>query len=206
MSTMMTSVKRSIDPERAQGRRTQVLDAAAVCFARSGFHGASMAEISRQAGMSIGHIYNYFTSKDAIIMAFVAMRVEHVTNRLIHVGKQDDPLEYMFDEILEIVEQHLDPAYWGMSMEIYAEASRNPTIATALAQADATAREQFGALIQRGRAQRGLAADDRTVAGRTEAMISMFNGLPMRALHHPTLDRDSLVDAFRVAMKALMMS
>jgi AcrR family transcriptional regulator len=199
-------VKRGTDPERAQGRRMQVLDAAAVCFARSGFHGASMAQISKQAGMSAGHIYNYFDSKDAIIMAFVALRVEHVTNRLLHVGEQADPLAFMFDEIVEIVDEHLNPEFWSISMEMVAEASRNPTIATALRDADASARKQFSALVQRGRAQRGLAADDVTVAGRTEAMVALFNGLPLRALYHPELDRGSLVEAFRVAMKALLMS
>ena len=156
--------------------------------------------------MSAGHIYNYFESKDAIIMAFVEMRVEHVTNRLCHVGKQDDPLEYMFEELGEIVDEHLDLASWSMTMEIYAEAARNPVIANALQTADATARAQLNTLIQRGRAQRGLASDDATVNSRTEAMAAMFNGLPMRALHHPGLDRDSLVTALRVGMKALMMT
>jgi AcrR family transcriptional regulator len=198
--------KRSGDAERAQGRRMQVLDAAAICFARSGFHGASMSQISKQAGMSAGHIYNYFDSKDAIIMAFVAMRVEHVTARLFHVGSQDDPLEYMYEEIVRIVDEQLAPDFWGISLEIYAEAARNPVIATALRAADASARNQFAALIKQGRACRGLAADDATVAGRTEATVAMFNGLPMRALQHPELDRASLVDAFRIGMKALLMS
>lgn len=203
---MNTIVKRHTDPERAQHRRTQVLDAAAICFARSGFHGASMAEISKQAGMSAGHIYNYFDSKDAIIMAFVAMRVEHVTNRLVHVGMQPDPLEYMCADVGAIVDQHLDKEFWGMSLEIFAEASRNPTIAAAVEAADTDARGQLRALIANGRRQRGLAADDATIDGRTEAMITMFNGLPLRILHHPGLDRVSMVHAFEVAMRALMLS
>ena len=44
------------DRQRAGKRCEQVLDAAAACFRRRGFHGASMAEISREAGMSVGHI------------------------------------------------------------------------------------------------------------------------------------------------------
>ena len=203
---MSTILKRHIDPERAQSRRAQVLDAAALCFARSGFHGASMAEISKQAGMSAGHIYNYFDNKDAIIMAFVGMRMEHVNDRLGHLALQDDPLESLCDGILEIVEENMQGDFLGMSLEIFAEASRNPTIACALQAADADARGQLRALIQQGREQRGLAADVRTVDGRTEAMIAMFNGLPLRAVHHPGLDRVGMADAFRVAMKALMMS
>jgi AcrR family transcriptional regulator len=203
---MTNIVKRHIDPERAQHRRTQVLDAAAVCFARSGFHGASMAEISKAAGMSAGHIYNYFDNKDAIIMAFVAMRMEHVNDRLGVMAQQPDPLEFMCDQMFEIVQENMCGDFLGMSLEIFAEASRNPIIAGALQAADDDARGQLRALIQKGREQRGLAADARTVDGRTEAMITMFNGLPLRAVHHPDLDREATVEAFRVAMKALMMT
>lgn len=203
---MGTLVKRNSDPERAQSRRMQVLDAAAVCFGRSGFHGASMAEISKQAGMSAGHIYNYFDSKDAIIMAFVAIRVDEVTHKLANVSQQPDPLAFMVGELANIVAEHLDSEYWGLSLEIFAEAARNPVIATALQAADADARIQMHALIARGREQRGLAFDDATVAGRTETMITMFNGLPLRALHHPALDRDGIIEAMGVAMKALLMS
>ena len=60
------------DKDRGQMRREQVLTAAAACFQRHGFHGASMAQISREAGMSVGHIYHYFANKEAIIAAIVA--------------------------------------------------------------------------------------------------------------------------------------
>jgi AcrR family transcriptional regulator len=50
-------------------RRAQVLDAARVCFAQSGFRGASMQEICAEAKMSPGALYRYFPSKEAIIEA-----------------------------------------------------------------------------------------------------------------------------------------
>src|SRR6476659_9938831 len=48
-------------------RRTEILDAAERCFARSGFHQASMQEICAEAGMSPGNLYRYFASKEALI-------------------------------------------------------------------------------------------------------------------------------------------
>jgi AcrR family transcriptional regulator len=38
-------------------RRTQILDAALVCFAKRGFHQTSMHDISADAGISVGLIY-----------------------------------------------------------------------------------------------------------------------------------------------------
>ena len=48
-------------------RRDEILAAAARCFVRSGFHGASMQDICTEAGMSPGNLYRYFPSKEALI-------------------------------------------------------------------------------------------------------------------------------------------
>ena len=50
-------------------RRTQILEAAVVCFAKHGFHQASMHDISAEAGISVGLIYRYFQNKEAVIAA-----------------------------------------------------------------------------------------------------------------------------------------
>ena len=70
--------KRHSDPALAEARRNQVLCAAADCFRRKGYHGAGMAEISKTAGMSAGHIYNYFASKEAIIESIVERDMEEM--------------------------------------------------------------------------------------------------------------------------------
>lgn len=203
---MRTTEKRHHDPERAASRRKQVLEAAALCFSRSGFHGASMAEISKAAGMSAGHIYNYFDGKDAIIMGFVERRMEEVSVLLRDLGQRDDPLQAMLDDAPASLAEHLDPAFWTLPMEIHAEASRNPRIAAALQAADLDSRTQFRTLVKSAREKRGLAVDDVTMDGRVDTLISLFHGLPLRALHRPDMDRAALLDGFRVAMKALLMT
>ena len=43
-----------------EARRQQILDAACDCVRQAGFHGASMAEIAKASGLSVGLIYRYF--------------------------------------------------------------------------------------------------------------------------------------------------
>ena len=50
------------------------MDAAIVCFARDGFHRATMQDICREAQLSPGAIYRYFASKDEIIEAIADER------------------------------------------------------------------------------------------------------------------------------------
>src|ERR671914_2805432 len=49
-------------------RRTQILEAAARSFVRSGFHRTTMQDVAAEAGMSPGNLYRYFPSKDAIVI------------------------------------------------------------------------------------------------------------------------------------------
>ena len=203
---MNTPVKRRTDPERAQSRRNQVLQAAAVCFARSGFHGASMSEISKEAGMSAGHIYNYFDSKDAIIMAFVDLQSEHVLAQLRELDGKDDPLQSMIDEAPRHIDESLDPHFFELPMEMCAEAARNPRIAEAMRAADVKAMEKFRPIIKRERERRGLPVDDALLDGRIDTLVSLFHGLPVRALNRPQIDSASLVAGYRVALKALLLT
>ena len=52
--------------ERA--RRHQILDAAAKCFSRGGFSATSMPEIAAEAGLSVGALYRYFSSKEDLFL------------------------------------------------------------------------------------------------------------------------------------------
>jgi len=56
------------------GRRRQILDAANHCFARVGFHHATMQDVIRESGLSAGAIYNHFASKEDIIIAIADAR------------------------------------------------------------------------------------------------------------------------------------
>ncbi|HNX20648.1 MAG TPA: helix-turn-helix domain-containing protein, partial [Acidobacteriota bacterium] len=61
---------------KSEARRRQILDAAADCFRRYGFHAATIANISETAGMSAGHIYHFFPNKEAIVRAIIEQNVK----------------------------------------------------------------------------------------------------------------------------------
>jgi TetR/AcrR family fatty acid metabolism transcriptional regulator len=67
------------DPIREQlieARRAQILDAAATVFAEKGFHRATTKEIARAAGVSEGTIYNYFESKEDLLIGLMTRLAE----------------------------------------------------------------------------------------------------------------------------------
>ena len=52
-----------------QAVRARIVDAAVRVFAVRGYHGATMQDVAREAGLSIGAIYTWFRSKDELFLA-----------------------------------------------------------------------------------------------------------------------------------------
>ena len=185
---------------RNRARRDQILSAAMKCFVENGFHGSSMAELAKRARMSVGHIYHYYESKDAIIEAIVDRDIEEAPGMLDAFSGADDLVAAMMDRLDETVERHLDRDRAALRLEILAEAARNPRIAAKLHSADAAARNR---LI---RALKGRLSNvgPGEVADRVEATAAIFQGLIVRAVHNPDLDRDAFVRTMRLVLRELL--
>jgi AcrR family transcriptional regulator len=185
---------------RNRARRDQILSAAMKCFVENGFHGSSMAELAKRAGMSVGHIYHYYESKDAIIEAIVDRDIEEAPGMLDAFSGADDLMAAMMDRLDETVERHLDRDRAALRLEMLAEAARNPRIAEKLHSADATARNR---LIQ-ALSARLTNLSPGEVADRVEATAAIFQGLIVRAVHNPDLDRDAFVRTMRLVLRELL--
>ena len=66
--------RRSPRSRRSAETRERILHAATEVFARSGFHGARVADIAEQAGIAYGLVYHYFHNKDDILAAIFSER------------------------------------------------------------------------------------------------------------------------------------
>lgn len=62
--------------ERQEQTRELLLNAAAMVFARRGFHEASVEEIASEAGFSTGAVYSNFAGKEELFLALADREVE----------------------------------------------------------------------------------------------------------------------------------
>ncbi len=51
---------------RKEQRKIEIMDTALKLFSTDGFYAVTIADIAKELGMSVGNIYNYFSSKDAL--------------------------------------------------------------------------------------------------------------------------------------------
>lgn len=202
MSTKIT--KRHTDPAVAEARRTQVLEAAEDCFRRKGYHAAGMAEIAKTAGMSAGHIYNYFASKETIIEAIIQQEMEEMFS--IFQQFEDQPgelINVMLEGCDEGVERHLNKQQDTLQLEMLAEAVRNQKVASLLQASDTQARAKMRRLLT---GERSLVknATDKEIDARINVIFAMFSGLLLRRTLYPELQKDTVLLALRPALKTLL--
>ncbi len=134
-------------------RHTQILNAALVCFAKRGFHQASMHDISAEAGISagisVGLIYRYFENKDAVISAMAdrhKKEIHEVLERAQQASTLLESLEILFtahccEDAPQVVSAFV--------VDLYAEASRNPRVADLVRDVLQTAMDGVTDLIAR---------------------------------------------------------
>ncbi|MBH0077277.1 TetR/AcrR family transcriptional regulator [Pseudoalteromonas sp. SWYJ118] len=202
---MKPKAKRQTDPAIAQARREQILTAAAECFHRKGYHGAGMAEISKTAGMSAGHIYNYFESKEAIIESIIEKDMEEMFS--IFQQFEDHPgdvLQALIDGLNIGVQRHMDTGSCVIDLDMMAEAGRNVKVATLLRETDVQARDRMRQLLTSERsALKDI--DELELESRINVIFSMMAGLLLRKLLYPELTEETVLIALRPAMKTLLM-
>jgi AcrR family transcriptional regulator len=149
---------RKVDPEKVEAKRRRILDAAIECFARGGFHGTSTAEICAAADMSPGNLFHYFPSKAAIIEAIAQEDQREMAALFARHADAADALQAIADIAVEMMKLGSEPTYARISIEIAAEASRNPEIAALFAANEARVTDGMAALIRRGIAQGAIDA------------------------------------------------
>jgi AcrR family transcriptional regulator len=130
-----------------QDRRDEILEAARRCFARMGFHQASMQQICLEAGMSPGNLYRYFPSKEALIAGIAERDRAEVGAELVQAQNATDffgTLEALAQR--HFVDRSMDDV--GLCLEMVAESRRNPTIGRIMGDFDVEIRERLTAMLK----------------------------------------------------------
>lgn len=131
LSSPPTPTSTSPADTAADARVAEILAAARQAFAEKGFDGASMQDLARAAGMSVGNFYRYFPSKAAIVQALIALDLEEMAQDFLPIFASDDPIATMRQQVrIKLVEHQCnhDGALWA---EITATALRKPEIGLA---------------------------------------------------------------------------
>jgi TetR/AcrR family transcriptional regulator, repressor for uid operon len=184
-----------------EARRQQILDAAAECFARKGFHHSTMHDICQMAELSPGAVYRYFASKDDIIAAMEEQGRQHSAAIIEAVTRERkdtlDVLEGLVDVFFSKLEDVRDCA---VHIELWAEALSNPRIREMVVGIDDSIRNAFVTKIVRDAQKRGEINAKLDADSVARVMMAFWDGLVLQK----TLDPEVDIWKYVAVMKSMM--
>lgn len=168
-------------------RRQLIISAAKKCFSRSGFHGASMADISRESGLGAGQIYRYFSSKEAI----VSETVKSIAVSWRVFLQANLPQQSSTESIIDA-----ESPFWQdwsfqdrcLLLEMYSEASRDLSVREMLAHEERLLIE----VLDRAFKQKMPAASPQQRSNRIQFLLMLVDGIACRAFEDKNVDQQEL--------------
>ena len=117
-----------------EARRTEILGAAYKCFIEKGFHNTTMQDIYNATSLSPGAVYNYFSSKEDIVIAatkgFQDWSISSLTS-LISENPNESLIKYV-QFWLSLIKQSDVSKSISVQLDLYSEATRNSSIREAM--------------------------------------------------------------------------
>lgn len=114
---------------QAEHRAIEILDGVRQAFAEKGFDGASMQDLARACGMSVGNFYRYFPSKAAIVAALVTRDLAEVGDQFGQIIKSPDPIATLRDALRKRISDNQCQGDGQLWAEMTAASLRKPEIA-----------------------------------------------------------------------------
>lgn len=158
-------------PCKSDLRKQCIIDATEQHVLTKGFHKASMSEIAKTAGLSVGQIYRYYAHKDDIICALVEQLTQKRLQFMASFLDKKDWLERHFSE--ENQETHNMRI---MHTEIQAEATRNPVIAKIYKESHTRLQNRAVVILM----SRYPTITEREAIARIEMLVTLTEGLLVR--------------------------
>jgi AcrR family transcriptional regulator len=125
-----TSSRPSLRDEQKALTRRRLIDAAESVFARSGFHGASVEEIAREAGATTGALYSNFAGKEDLFLALFEERIATDVgeySEIVAAGTTpEEQARGAGDHWMEILRER--PNYFPLLIEFWSYAIREPQL------------------------------------------------------------------------------
>lgn len=162
-----------------EDRSHEILFSIRQAFADKGFDGASMQDLARAAGMSVGNFYRYFPSKAAIVEAMCGLDLAEIEGDFAEIRGSTDPMAGLRTKILQRLTEDCseDGRLWA---EITAAAIRKPEIGAAALQMEATILRHMTAIFAQatGRTEAEAAA---RYGGHGQMLVLLVKAVAMRS-------------------------
>jgi AcrR family transcriptional regulator len=189
-----------------EARREQILDAAAGCFAREGFHRATMQDIIGEAGLSTGAIYGYFAGKEEIVEAIADerhAREARVIDALSAGNGGGEAIRQVAVAFFASLADEKERRRRRVGVQVWAEALRNPRLLKIARRGVDNARQRFARVV-RDAQERGELPEELDPDGAARVIVALFQGFVLQQQWDPRVKTEPYLRTIEVILDALV--
>lgn len=174
----------------AEQTRERLLQSAARVFASRGYDGASIGELTTEAGLSRGALYAHFDSKAELFAATLRAHGSAEVERLLAVGGTGQQAAAVLRE-RGIALARREPRKGSLLVEAIVAARRHPDVAAVITDAFAAREARFAELVRTGQADGTIEPGLEPDAAARFVLMLVLGSLLVAALDLPPVDEDA---------------
>ena len=190
-----------------EARLDEILGAAYQSFMEKGFHHTTMQDIYKATNLSPGAVYNYFSSKEDIVVAalreFNDWSISSMTSLI-----SENPDESLIKFIrfwLSLIKQNDNIKSFSVQLDYYSEATRNSKSREAVLKYQDTIHAQLIELIKQNQ-QAGIFNARLDPLAIARAMMGMVFGIAIHKMLDPEVDLDAFEQVCVAMIKGIFSS
>lgn len=173
-----------VSQEHLDARRRQILDGAALCFARNGFHATSMQDVLKEVDLSAGAVYRYFSGKEELIGAIVTEVLDEIRDTFETAAQQrplpppDVLMGWVMNKILNMkpgLMHEGQSVLPRLIVQVWTETLRNDDLSRVINEGYVKVRAAWGKVVK-GYQDAGMMRDDVPPESVARTMIALAQG------------------------------
>lgn len=202
MTISGSDTRRRRRDERRRETRIFLLEAAALLFARHGYHGVSLDAVAEEAGFTKGAVYSHFSSKQDLLANLLELYCEREHSQIRSILAEPKPLDERIRQIsmsfflpLEELED------WSLLyVELWLQAMRDPSMRPRMQQIQRRSCQSVAEMIDQQAQARGVALA-MSAGDLAQVVLALGDGLIMQHVLAPSR---RTAQTYRLALHALL--
>jgi AcrR family transcriptional regulator len=197
----MTARLRMTRAERSEQTRADLIEAARTVFLRRGFHGASLDEISAEAGYTTGAVYSRFGGKDELFLAVMDEHLERRTQLYADAAFAAADFESAHRAVMRAAVEagRAEPGWTPLLMEFWTHAARRDELREAVAERNERNLDASAALQETVAERHGVTLL-RSPQEMQRAVTAMARGLSLERQIAPDAELEALFEDCVIAL------